>query len=208
MPMFSKLLKNNEPVAPLVRLSFQVVFVGSVITAVAVYFYRYDIMHLLYKEATVFSSEVLGVLIFSFIAISGIYIYSTLLGMNDNTMQMNRVFILTILLNFILNLILIPQFKAFGAAIATCITQFFTLFMLMFLTKKHLQLRGDILWVLKLIGFAAAVFSIVFLIKTGLKDSNWLIQMAISMGLSGVLSLLMGFFNYKKIERFIKQTAD
>jgi O-antigen/teichoic acid export membrane protein len=208
MPMFSKLLKNNEPVAPLVRLSFQIIYVGSIIVATVVFFYRYDIMHLLYVEATPFSADVLGVLIFSFIAISGIYIYSTLLGMNDNTAQMNRVFLITIVLNVLLNAILIPPLKAYGAALTTCFTQFFTLFMLIFLSKKHLQLRGDMPWILKLISFTIAVFLIVLSVKSILKDINWIAQMIVSVSICGILSLIMGFFNYKKIEHLLKQNAE
>jgi O-antigen/teichoic acid export membrane protein len=208
MPMFSKLLKGNLSVAPLVRLSFQLIWVGAVTIAVNVFFFRTEIMALLYKEATSFSGDVLGVLMFSFIAMSGIYVYSTLLGANGNTRQMNYIFLITIALNIILNIILIPSQRALGTAISTGITQFFVLFSLMFLTKKHLQLRGDTSWIARLILFSLSTFLISFLIKNYIFQEKWLLQIALSTGLCLVVSLLMGFFNYKKMGDLLNNWKD
>ena len=207
-PMFSRILKKGETVVPLLRLSFQVIMMGAVTLAVATWFHRADIMQVLYAKATPYSGDVLGVLMFSFVAVSGMYIYSALLGANGSVRQMNWIFGIAIAINIVFNILLIPHQKALGAAISTLITQFFVVFGLMFLTKKVLLLRGDVLWISKLIGFVVAVFLINFIVKSYAFTGNWVVQLGVSMLLSCVVALLLGFLNYKKVEIMLKRDAE
>jgi hypothetical protein len=62
-------------------------------------------------------------------------------------------------------------------------------------------LRGDILWVSKLIGFVLSVFLINFTVKIYFFKDNWLLQYCFSMLLSLVVALLLGFLNYKKVRQ-------
>jgi O-antigen/teichoic acid export membrane protein len=204
LPMFSRLLKEKSTITPLLRFSFQLITVASVTLAAAVWFHRVDIMQILYKEATAYSGDVLGFLILSFIAISGVYIYSTLLGANGDVSSMNLTFILAFLINIGLNFWLIPNMKALGAAVSTCVTQFFVLICVIFLAKKRLILRGDWLWSIKIGGFVSGAFLINFLIKNLLITTPWLAQMMISVTLTLGLALGLGFLNYKKVEHLLK----
>ena len=171
-PMFSKLLKDGASVRPLLRLSFQVIMTGAVTFAVATVFHRVDIMHFLYPKATPYSGDVLGVLIVSFIAVSGMYIYSALLGAHGSVRHMNILFGSAIFINIVFNFLLIPHQKALGAAISTLITQFFVMFGLMVLSQKMLVLKYDVLWILKLIGFVLSVFSTNCLLKNKILLEN------------------------------------
>ena len=202
-PMFARVSKSSESVVPLMKFSYQLIMVASVSLAVAVWFHRVDIMHLLYREATPYSGDVLGVLMLSFVAMSGTYIYSTFLGANGSVSSMNKGFTLAILLNVVLNLVLIPKYQALGAATSTLITQAFVMFMSMFLTKKALLLRGDTVWILKIIGFISSVILIDWALKTTHFMDNWLVQLAISIAASLLLALIFGFLNYKKIESIL-----
>jgi O-antigen/teichoic acid export membrane protein len=199
LPMFSRLLKEKMIVTPLLRFSFQLIVVASVTLAAAVWFHRVDIMQLLYRQATAYSGDVLGFLMLSFIAVSGVYIYSTLLGANGDVSSMNLTFILAFIINIGLNFWLIPNMKALGASISTCITQFFVLVCVILLAKKRLSLRGDWLWSLKIGSFVGGSFLIHFLIKSYSNPSYWLIQIAIGMTLTLGLALILGFLNYKKV---------
>ena len=201
-PMFSRLFKDGESVTPLLRLSFQVIMTGAVTFAVATGFYRVEIMQLLYAKATPYSGDVLGVLIFSFVAVSGMYIYSALLGAHGSVRQMNILFGSAIGINILLNFLLIPHQKALGAAISTLITQFFVMFGLMILSQKILSFKSDVLWILKLMGFVLSVFLINFIVKSYFFHGSWLIQFGISMVLSFIIALLLGFLNYKKVKHF------
>jgi O-antigen/teichoic acid export membrane protein len=198
MPMFAKQLKENVDVTPLVRFSFQLIMVAALIVAGSVWFFRTDIMLLLYKQATPVSGDVLGVLIGSFVAMSGTYIFSTLIGSAGQVGRMNITFIIAFFINVGLNALLIPHFKALGTAISTFVTQFFVFIVLIFLSKRLNILRGGLAWIWRIVVFAVAVFSVTFLIKDSNITANWYFKMAISAGVSGILAAAMGFLNYKK----------
>ncbi|NJN34703.1 MAG: hypothetical protein HC817_11090 [Saprospiraceae bacterium] len=99
-------------------------------------------MALLYNEATPFSGDVLGLLMFSFVAVSTTYIYSTLINAMGQTKKMNWLFMIAIVINIGLNLILIPSMKAKGAAISTLITQSFVAVGIVLLSSRLLPRRG------------------------------------------------------------------
>ena len=204
LPMFSRQLKAGEPIVPLLRLSFQIIMVGAVTLAVAVWFHRVPIMQLLYHEATPFSGDVLGMLMFSFVAISGTYIYSTLLGANGSIRKMNRIFIIAFGLNIVLNFLLIPSQKALGAAISTLITQVFVVFSMIILAKRELILREDKIWMSKLGGFVIGVFIINLSFQSVNLFGNWMYQISFSMLLCLALAFLLGFLNYKKVKFLLK----
>ena len=85
-------------------------------------------MQFLYPgEADAYYGRVLGILIFSFVAIGISYIFGTLLTAAGKIFQLNKIFLFGILINLALNLSLIPFYKATGAAIATVTTQFFVM---------------------------------------------------------------------------------
>jgi O-antigen/teichoic acid export membrane protein len=199
MPMFAKQLKDKIDVAPLVRFSFQLIMVAAIIIAGTVWFYRTDIMQLLYKQATPFSGDVLGVLMGSFVAVSGTYIFSTLIASAGHVARMNWTFIVAFIINIGLNLVLIPQFKALGTAISTLITQFFVMIVVIFLSKRLDILRGGMAWILRIVVFSVAVLGLNIGIKHWQVSDIWYVQMFMVMLLSGLLALAMGFLNYKKL---------
>jgi peptidoglycan biosynthesis protein MviN/MurJ (putative lipid II flippase) len=143
----------------------------------------------------------------SFVAISGTYIYSTLIGAAGAVERMNRTFIIAFVLNIALNIVLIPSYKALGAAYSTFITQFFVLFSLVYLSKKLVPStheKNGLQWSLTIVGFAVAVFTIGFLMKSFPLTPFWYINMAVAVVLSVVLAWIMGFLNHKKIEVLLK----
>jgi O-antigen/teichoic acid export membrane protein len=206
MPMFSRLIKEKQAVAPLLRLSFQLVWAGAMTLAIGTWFHRASIMQLLYAHATPYSGDVLGVLILSFISFTGIYIYNTLLGAKGNLKKMNILYICAIGVNIALNFILIPSQKALGAAISTLVTQSFVLLVLMFICQKIFELKTDWLWIAKLGGFVGAVVATNFIVKSYLFPDSWLWQFIVGLGICFILSLLFGFFNYKKMAVLLKGT--
>ena len=64
--------------------------------------------------------------------------------------------------NVILNLVLIPEYKALGAALATLLTQFSTLFAQMLLAKKIFRLPFRGLYALQVIAFAGLVAGLTY----------------------------------------------
>jgi O-antigen/teichoic acid export membrane protein len=211
MPMFSRLLKEGDSVRPLLRFSYQLIMVGSVSCAAAIWFYRVPIMEALYHEATPYSGDVLGILMFSFVAMCGTYIYSTLLNAAGDIGRMNRAFGFAICLNIGLNMLLIPTYKALGAAISTLITQGFVMLCTMYLSQKLLKkqsiLRGSHGWVFSIFSYIILVFFIHYLIKTYFLNQNWLYPFLTAFILNALLAYIFGFLNYKQLDNILKNNT-
>jgi O-antigen/teichoic acid export membrane protein len=124
LPLFARMIKLNENIGQLVKLSSSLILALSVISAAASFYYRFEIMDLLYDEHIEQSAAVFGILMFSFIAIGLTYIFGTLLTANGNLKQLNRLAFFGVALNISLNFMLIPRYFALGAAISGVVTNF------------------------------------------------------------------------------------
>jgi len=189
LPMFSGLLKSGKPVWPLVGLSWRVIWSGAVPIAFGVFLFRDDIMHLLYTNATPAHGTVMGYLILSFIAVSGIYIFSTLLTAGGNLRRMNQLFVIGILLNVGLNAALIPTCKAAGAALATLVTQVFIFSGKIFLCKKSFRLRFPPVLIFQFAGFALATWWLQNVIKNALTP-DWTVKFLCAVAAGGLLAFV------------------
>jgi len=123
LPIFAKMIKQNEPVIQMVKLSFSLLIVPAIIIAVTSVLYNSEIMSLLYKSNTEQSSEILGILMIGFTGIASAYIFGTLLTANGSMKELNLMALSGVILNVLLNLILIPRYQAHGSAYASMITQ-------------------------------------------------------------------------------------
>lgn len=198
LPMFSSLLKKNENVQSLVDLSIKFIWAGAIPVSIGTYFFREEIMIFLYTNATPYHGEVLGYLILTFIAVSGIYIYSTLLTANASLRKMNWLFVISIILNVGLNYFLIQTQQAAGAAIATLITQFFILFGKMILSRTEIGIRFD--W--KLIAQILGYFALVLLINIQIyhaEFTNWFPKYFLALTLSFGGAFLFRLINLSEL---------
>lgn len=126
LPMFSRMLKNKELIQPIIKISFNLLFVVSTFVAIFSVFNSYQIIDLLYLANVEESSSVFKILMFCFIPVSITYIFGTLLTANGSLKQLNIIAGSGMLLNIILNFILIPEFKAVGSAYVSLATQTIT----------------------------------------------------------------------------------
>ncbi len=154
LPMFARMLKEKQPLTSLVQFSFQLIWVGAFALAAAVIAFRMEIMTLLYHNGDAYSGDIMGFLMLGFLAMCVIYIFGPLLTANGNLKQMNRIFVVGFLLNISLNLLLIPSYKALGAAAVACTTQFFVAIAEIILAKKEIKLSFDRQWIIQIIGFS------------------------------------------------------
>ncbi len=136
LPMFAKMLVKKENIAQLVKVSFLLLVIPAIIIAINFSFFRNDIIYVLYNDHIEESAKVFEVLILGFIPISVSYIFGTLLTANGNLKELNIMAGIGVLLNLILNFILIPKLKAYGAASASLITQFLTAVMQVLIAGK------------------------------------------------------------------------
>jgi len=126
MPIFSKMIKEKKDITQMVRFSFLLMFVPSIILSASLSVYAKEIMGLLYSEHQEITSAVFRIIVLSFVPISFTYIFGSLLTANGSLMSLNKMAVVGMCLNVILNLILIPVYKALGSAVAGLITQSIT----------------------------------------------------------------------------------
>lgn len=125
VPMLSRLWgeKKYDDLYNLLKSVFQIVIVGSVTLAAAFWVVRTEIMQLLYANATPFSGDILGVLMWGFVAMLGSYVVGSLLTAVGHLARANWLFLTAIIFNFTLNFYFIHNEKALGAAKATLLTE-------------------------------------------------------------------------------------
>ncbi len=140
LPIFARLIEEKQNVENITKLAFSLLIVPALITSVSCFFYNKELVALINKGTTD-AAEVFGILMFCFTAISTTYIFGTLLTANGNLKQLNIMAVSGILINILLNLILIPKFKAYGSAWSSVITQFFTAIVQVWMAKKIFQFK-------------------------------------------------------------------
>lgn len=204
LPMFSKLLKKKERVIPLLRMSFELIMGGMITFSLAAWVFREEIMFLLYDAATPYYGEVMNYLILTLIATSGMYIYSTLLTANGSLKKMNILFTISIILNVILNYYLIHEMKAAGAALATLVTQSFIFLGKMYLVKKEMNIKIDIIQCLRILVFGA----IIIFIGNSLyqyPSFDWVVKFFATIFIGLLLAFLFRLIDLKAMAAMIKE---
>ena len=136
LPIFSRMIKQKESVNQLTLFSFLLLIVPVLGITFASYFYRTELIDLLYHQHVETSSSIFGILILCFVGISTSYIFGTLLTANGSLKELNIMATGGVIINIVLNLILIPKYYALGAAIASLITQSFTAIIQIVLAKR------------------------------------------------------------------------
>ena len=194
LPMFSKLLKEKISVLPLARMSALMIWSGAITVSVLSYFFQKEIVELLYVEATSYWGEVLGILMISFIAVSGTYIFGTLLTANGSLEKMNKILVVAVLLNIVFNFFLIPKHGALGAAWATVVTQFFAMLAQLILAKKEFGWNYDFKEIIRVGGFCICIIFMTYIFSEK-TDMNWLIQLSLSLAGGIGLAFLFRLLN-------------
>ncbi len=125
LPMFSKITADRAALKSLAEMGLKLIWSGALALVPTIIIFRAPIMISLYEHANFYSANLLGWLCASFIPISGGYILGTLLLAEGKLRWLNWFYFLGIPLNMVLNWLLLPGYKAGGAAIATLVTQSF-----------------------------------------------------------------------------------
>jgi len=173
LPMFSKMLKNKEAVAPLLKLSFSLLMIPAITFVIISAFYGEDLMSVLYKEHIEISSKIFIRLIFALLFISSSYIFGTLLTSNGSIRPLNILASVTVLLSIVLNLILIPRYKAEGAAYASIASQGFYAISQVLLSRRIFKFNTDYVFIFKMTALSVClILSCIILQKSKV---SWLI---------------------------------
>ncbi len=150
LPIFSRMLKKKERVEEMVSLSLTLILLPALLLASIGIFYPEQIISLLYHEHIRASSRIFPLLMTAYTGIAIIYIFGTLLTANKNLRELNLLALSAVILNLVLNLILIPRYLAFGAAVSCLATQTFVAAGHVFLAFYLLKLRLPVVYLLRI----------------------------------------------------------
>ncbi|MEK9600463.1 MAG: oligosaccharide flippase family protein [Bacteroidota bacterium] len=124
LPFFSKNINDVNVVRQVSNYTSKLLFLIGFSVIFYSYSYGMDIMQLLYPDkATAASSNAFVILMFGFIGSVLVLVYGTLLTAALELKYLNMAAFATLVINLVLNVKLIPQYGASGAAIATLVSQ-------------------------------------------------------------------------------------
>lgn len=200
LPIFSKMIKQGEPVGQMVKLSYTLLIVPAVIIAVSSWVYNEEIMGLLYKSNTAMSSGIFRILMPGFLGIATTYIFGSLLTANGSLKQLNLMAFGGMVLNLVLNLVLIPRFMATGSACASLITQLLTGGAQLILVLVIFRLRPGTGFVVKMLIFSLAVVGLGVFSKYA---DNWIYGYLGMIAAAGILAFLLRLLNLRDLLKII-----
>lgn len=137
LPTFARMAAEQKSPAKIIEAAQNMLVPSAIAVALAAGFYREEVCELLYTQPHQQSGTVFGMLMIGFVAVAFNYIYGTLLTANDKIKQLNQMAVAALILNVCLNGLFIPSLQASGAALATLITQFFTVGVHAYLVKRN-----------------------------------------------------------------------
>lgn len=180
LPMFSSLLKNSIELKKLLSQGFQAIWVFTLTISVGGFFFRRDIMFWLYTEATDEWSRIFGVLILSFISVGLMYVFGTYLVARGNVKALNILYGGCALANIGLNFTLIPIHGAYGAAVATLITQGLVAVCLIVMTLRSIEVSISAMYITRPVAFLLLTTGLCYLVRTFLTILPWWIQLLLT----------------------------
>lgn len=202
LPMFSRMFKDNVDTNQLLRFSYLLLIVPSLILATSGFFYGNDIMTLFYDAHIQESSKIYVFLMIGFTGIATSYIFGTLLTAKGALTALNTMAAIGLVINIVLNAVLIPRYQGTGAAFSSMVTQLFTALMQVLIAKRICKFKINIHLLLSLI------FYVVILVIIGYITKNYIENMLYAFVLMIIVSIIIAFIfnilNIKNMYEIIK----
>ncbi len=201
LPIFARMIKLRQNVEEMVKLAVSLLIVPALIVAFGSYFYREELMGLLYKNNAGESADVFGILMFCFVAMSSTYIFGTLLTANGNLRQLNIMACIGMVINISLNLFLIPKFKATGCASASLTTQVLTGLAQVIMVQRIFRFRINVKFLLSLLFFAVGICLIYNF--SHLLSPNWKVCFAAAVAASFAYAFVIRLISIRNIQHIL-----
>ena len=213
LPIFSRMIKLKQSVEDLVKLSFSILFTTSVVVAVGSSFYSHEIMEWLYpqhsSETASFyllrlqqSSVIFSLLMFGFVAMSIVYVFSTLLTANGSLKQLNIIAGTGVLISIGINFILIPKMQATGSAYASLSAQFITSLAQLIVVVYLFKFRINYKYLIVLVSYVGGVVAAAYFSRNLVYD--WKINILLMFTFSLLLAMALRLINIRSFIQIIK----
>jgi O-antigen/teichoic acid export membrane protein len=205
LPMFARMIKIKESAEDLVRLAFTLLVIPAIVVGVGSFFYRVELIDMLYKENLIESARVFGILMFCFIAISTTYIFGTLLTANGNLRELNFLAAGGMVINISLNIWLIPVYKASGAALVSLTTQCIIAITQVLLVQRIFKFRINYRFIFSILIFFIGVIAINMGSKHIHYDAhNWFANFILMVLVSFIFAFALRIISIKSIYKTMK----
>jgi len=202
LPIYSRMISNNESVEGITRLAYGLIIVPALIIAISISLYSEEVLKLLYLDVNEQSVRVLSLLMLSLIPISTTYVFGTLLTANNNMKQINLMALLGIVINIGLNLALIPTWKAEGAALASVVTQFSVAFIQVFLIQYIFRFKVNYAFLISILMLGLALVGLGQFTKD--LSGNWMLNIAILAMTATVAAFLLKLISLNSVIGILK----
>lgn len=208
LPMFANVIKRGDDLKGLLGISANIMAAMAGIGAVMCACYSSEIIETFYGqqeyetyEAFAYrvetASMVLSILMGSFFAMSMTYIYGTLLTANGSLKQLNIMAAIGVTVNILLNLLLIPRYKAVGAAFSSLSVQVLTAAVQFIMVHKILKLNVKASELLHIVLFFAATVASTLLLK--MLPMPWYVCFIITMCVNALLIFATRLLNVREM---------
>lgn len=197
LPMFAKMIKQHQPIEQMTQFSYSLLIVPTLLLSVSAFIYRDHIMAMLYNNHVQTSADILGILMIGFISISTTYIFGTLLTANGSMRNLNLMAALGMIINILLNLILIPRYKALGSAMASLVTQTFTATAQVLIARKIFQFKINYKFIFILVSYIVVISVTGYVLRQFMV--NWILGIFVLFFVGIALAFFTKLINIKSL---------
>ena len=201
LPIFARMIKLKHHMEDLVRLSFSILFILSASAAIFSVNFNVEIMALLYQNHVEDSAQVFSLLMCCFVFVSTTYVFGTLLTANGNLKVLNYMAATGMLLNILLNIALIPHYKAMGSALSSLITQGVTAVFQVLFAQKLFKFKVNFPFMGALLVFFVAAELTTWWAKNYIQDLN--LSFLFCVVALSAYALLLRIVNFKSLRKEI-----
>ena len=203
LPMFAKMLKDQAPLGKFTKFSFLLLLSPVLVFVIGCCSYSTELMDLMYEESIDTSAKIFQVLIIGFIPISSSYIFGTLLTANNSMKVMNLMAAAGMICNIGFNAIFIPKYGAWGAAVVSVITQFFTGIIQIILSLKYFKFHIPFKDIAKMTIFILVNILLFYFLK-GVIFESWIYNVLILCVIGFAVAFVIRLIQIKDILYVLK----
>lgn len=204
LPMYASHIKDKAVLNDLLQTGMKLMAVISFIAAGTLMAFGYEVLNLGLRGVTAYYESVLIYLMLSFVMISTAYLFGTLLVSAQKLKKVNILYGLGVLLNFSINIYLIPRYKALGAAQATFITQTIMTVGQIYLVYQVMNIRISLrLWLN--IGIFAFLCVVIFYSIQHIHWMPWYTSALIGILLSSAGAFITGLLDINSLLKLVNK---
>ena len=202
LPIYSKLLAKRQDVKPILGMASRLLTGIGLLGAIFVLFEGEWLLALFFDEVSTDSILAFQALMLAFVGMCWFYIYGTLLTANADLKLLNIIALTGLGVNIVINVLLIPRFGAFGAALATMVTQLFCGLYQMVVVVKKFRFGWNWKMIRQFVLLAVVYLSLLYGLNLLPIPANW--QALIAFCLAPIWLVVSGFLDIAALRDALK----